>query len=139
MTEFRLVIDAGVVLSSALFSHSVPATLVDWALANGRVLISNETMAELSTVFHREKFDRYSPREARLDYLWVYSRQVHQVEIQTRTNACRDPKDNIYLDVAINGQATHLITGDNDLLVLNPFQGIKILKPAAFLESVHAR
>ena len=73
-----------------------------------------------------------------MEFFGGFSKQAHEVKIQTRTNACRDPKDNIYLDVAINGQATHLITGDNDLLVLNPFQGIKILKPAAFLDSINA-
>ena len=139
MSDFRLVIDAGVVLSSALFSHSVPAALVDWALANCKVLISDKTMDELSTVFHRDKFDRYTTREARLEYLRVFTEKTHQVEIHTRTSACRDPKDNIYLDVAVNGGATHLVTGDNDLLVLNPFQGITILKAAAFLDWIKTR
>ena len=138
MSEFRLVIDTNVLLSAALFSPSVPIALVKWAVVNGTILISAETMAELSMVFLRSKFDRYATKDARMEFFGGFSKQAHQVKIQTRTNACRDPKDNIYLDVAINGQATHLITGDNDLLVLNPFQGIKILKPAAFLDSINA-
>ena len=139
MSDFRLVIDAGVVVSAALFSPSVPRALVKWALNNGTILISDETMNELSMVFHREKFDRYTSQQTRMEFLRAFSEGAHQVEIHTRISACRDPKDNIYLDVAVNGGATHLITGDNDLLVLNPFQGITILKAAAFLDWIKMR
>jgi putative PIN family toxin of toxin-antitoxin system len=139
MSDFRLVIDTGVVVSAALFSPSVPNALVKWALKNGIILISRETMDELSKVIQREKFDRYAPRQTRLEFLWAFYEKSHPVEIQTRTDACRDPKDNIYLDVALNGDASHLVTGDNDLLVLHPFQGIPILRPAAFLDSIKPR
>ena len=48
--------------------------------------------------------------------------------------ACRDPKDNKFLELAVSAEATHIVTGDDDLLVLHPFQGIAIVTPAAFLE-----
>jgi predicted nucleic acid-binding protein len=47
--------------------------------------------------------------------------------------ACRDPKDNKFLELAVSGQATHLISGDPDLLVLSPFRGIPIVTPQAFV------
>ena len=46
---------------------------------------------------------------------------------------CRDPKDNKFLEVAVNGKADFIITGDKDLLVLNPFQGIEIITVNEFL------
>jgi putative PIN family toxin of toxin-antitoxin system len=48
--------------------------------------------------------------------------------------ACRDPKDNKFLEVAIAGQADVIVSGDEDLLVLHPFAGIPILSPVAFLQ-----
>jgi predicted nucleic acid-binding protein len=48
--------------------------------------------------------------------------------------ACRDPRDDKFLEVAVNGRADAIVTGDQDLLVLNPFQGIPILSPAGYLE-----
>jgi predicted nucleic acid-binding protein len=51
-----------------------------------------------------------------------------------RINACRDPKDNKFLEVAVAGQAEVLVSGDEDLLVLHPFRGIPIVSPAEFLE-----
>jgi predicted nucleic acid-binding protein len=48
--------------------------------------------------------------------------------------ACRDPKDDKFLSLAVCGRATHLVTGDADLLALNPFEGIRIVTPRQFLE-----
>jgi len=47
--------------------------------------------------------------------------------------ACRDPKDNKFLELAIAGNATHIVSGDNDLLELSPFEQIQIVTPEAFL------
>jgi len=49
---------------------------------------------------------------------------------------CRDPKDNKFLELAVSGGATHLISGDNDLLVLHPFRGIQIMTPQMFLSQL---
>ena len=50
-----------------------------------------------------------------------------------RFAACRDPKDDKFLELAVNGRADVILTGDNDLLVLDPFRGISIIAPAAFV------
>ena len=47
---------------------------------------------------------------------------------------CRDSKDNIFLDIAFAGQADIIVTGDKDLLVLHPFEGIQIITPRDFLQ-----
>jgi predicted nucleic acid-binding protein len=57
------------------------------------------------------------------------------VEITERIVACRDPKDDKFLELAVNGRADAIVTGDDDLLVLNPFRGIPIITPAAFVQS----
>lgn len=47
--------------------------------------------------------------------------------------ACRDPKDDMVLEAAIAGGADIIVSGDKDLLVLSPFEGILIVGPAEFL------
>jgi predicted nucleic acid-binding protein len=47
--------------------------------------------------------------------------------------ACHDPKDNKFLEAALAGEADTIVTGDDDLIVLNPFEGVDILRPAEFL------
>ncbi len=55
------------------------------------------------------------------------------VPVVRRIRACRDPKDDKFLDVALSGDAAAIITGDQDLLVLDPFHGIRIVSPSVFL------
>lgn len=56
--------------------------------------------------------------------------------ITTHVTVCRDPKDDKFLEVAVNGAATYIITGDNDLPVLHPFRGIPIVTPRTFVDTV---
>jgi len=55
---------------------------------------------------------------------------------QRRITACRDPKDNIVLEVAVAGEADYIVTGDDDLLVLHPFEGIPLVGPAELLKAL---
>ena len=55
---------------------------------------------------------------------------------QHRITACRDPKDNVVLEVAVAREVDYIVTGDEDLLVLHPFEGITIVGPAEFLRAL---
>lgn len=57
---------------------------------------------------------------------------------ERRLAACRDPKDNIVLEVALAGRADYIVTGDEDLLALHPFENISIVRPAEFLKALEA-
>ena len=48
---------------------------------------------------------------------------------------CRDPNDDFLLILAKDGKADYLITGDKDLLILNPFNKTKICTPTEFKEN----
>jgi len=56
-------------------------------------------------------------------------------EILEKINDCRDPKDNKFLDLAISANASCIITGDKDLLMLNPFRGIPIINAVDFINN----
>jgi hypothetical protein len=56
-------------------------------------------------------------------------------EITEYVTVCRDPTDDKFLDLAINGRADLILTGDKDLLVLNPFRGITIVAPVTFAKA----
>ncbi len=61
------------------------------------------------------------------------------VTITERIAACRDPKDDKFLELAVNGCADLILTGDNDLLVLHPFREIAIVAPATFVRGASHR
>jgi putative PIN family toxin of toxin-antitoxin system len=99
-------------------------------MAEGRVLASDATMAELADVLSRRKFDPYATIEARKAFLRLLGRIVEIVHVVV---ACRDPGDDKFLELGVNGEASCIVTGDADSRVLNPFRGVAIVTPSAFL------
>jgi len=134
MTLSRFVLDTNVLVSAALFTQSKPATVLRRVQDSGVLLISVEILNELKEVLKREKFDRYVTKSFRRNFQIVLTRRSTLIEPQPTVNICRDPKDNHILDLAISGQANFIITGDDDLLVLNPFEDIVILTPDDWLK-----
>jgi predicted nucleic acid-binding protein len=56
------------------------------------------------------------------------------ISVSHTVTICRDPKDDMYLELALSGKADCIITNDDDLLVLRPFEKIPIITPKEFLE-----
>lgn len=108
---------------------------MDRSLRDGTILLSFDTLSELFEVLSRKQFRRYIDEEDIRRFLAALTREAEWIEITRQVFACRDPKDDKFLSLAVNGNASHLVTGDADLLVLHPFEGIQILSPAAFLEA----
>ena len=131
----RIVFDSNVLVSALLFSKSVPGRAFFRALDLGTVLVSTTLIAELSLVLRRDRFDRYVTRKERDQFLESLIRESELIEITERIRACSDPQDDWVLELAINGNAEYIVTGDFDLLVLNPFRGVEILSPAEFLNT----
>jgi putative PIN family toxin of toxin-antitoxin system len=127
-----------VIVSALLFEDSVPGRAFYAALDAGQVLVSPTTFVELSDVLAREKFDRYVTREERDRFLAMFLHEAVLVEPIEIIRACRDPRDDKFLELAVSGIAESIVTGDQDLLVLHPFRGIPILTPATFLEALAA-
>ncbi len=130
----RFVFDTNTIISAALFRQSLPRQALDTALSSGQLLVSEATTFELMDVFLREKFDRYISREKREVFVTTLLRQSYMIEIVEPIIACRDPRDNKFLEVAVNGLASAIVTGDDDLLVLHPYRAIHIVKPRTFVE-----
>jgi uncharacterized protein len=131
----RYVFDTGVLVSAAMFRDSTPGKAIREALSRGSILMSSATAHELQDVFIRPKFDRYLRSATRKRFLAALLRRATIVEIEERFQACRDPKDNKFLDLAVASQASCLVTGDEDLLTRHPFQRIPIVTPADFLST----
>lgn len=130
----RLVLDTNVIVSAVLLEESVSRRAFDHAGLHGKILLSFDALAELSEVLGRKRFRTYVDEDDVRRFLAALAREAEWVEVNTRIFTCHDPKDNKFLELAVSGHATHLITGDADLLVLSPFQGVAILPPRAFLE-----
>jgi hypothetical protein len=98
-------------------------------------LFSADTFLEFEMVLFRTKFDKYFSKEERLQIIEKMHLEAVFVPVTSSTRICRDPKDDKFLDLAIDGNADCIVTGDNDLLILHPFQNIAILTATDFINN----
>ena len=131
--DLRVVFDTNVVVSAMLLPLSVPRRAFDRALQEGRLLISAATITELDEVIRLPRFDKYLVEEERVEFLATLVHEAELVNVVETVTDYRDPRDNKFLELAVSGRATHIITGDSDLLVLHPFRGVIVVSPSAFL------
>jgi putative PIN family toxin of toxin-antitoxin system len=129
----HFVLDTNVVVSAVLLKNSASYKAFVKAYQQGVLLLSWPIVDELSEVLKRTKFDKYVSLEQRMSFLATLVSAATLIEITQTITDCRDPKDNMFLELAITGQAECIISGDKDLLELHPFQGVSILRPDAFL------
>ena len=130
----RIVADTNCLVSRLLLPSSVPGYAVRKAVDSGLLLVSEATMNELADVLCRRKFDRYITIADRQQFLRLLGRVAEFVRTVYPVRECRDPKDDKFLEVALNGKADLILTGDTDLLALHPWQGMPILPPARYLK-----
>jgi len=135
----RIVIDTNVLVSRLLLPDSISGMAVRTAADGGTLLVSDATLEELASVLARPKFDRYVSKQDRERFLFLLARIAEPVAIADRLQVCRDPKDDKFLEVAMNGSADVILSGDEDLLVLNPFRGVAIVGPADYLARLKAK
>ncbi len=127
----RLVIDTNVLISALFWPTSIVSEHIFNLLQNHTILRSSETYAELAEVIMRRKFDDYLSTAERELFLASFLEISEPILITKRVSKCRDPRDNKFLELAVCGKASSIITGDKDLLALHPFRRIKIMNPAS--------
>jgi uncharacterized protein len=129
----RIVVDTNVFVSAALKEKSPPGTAARLAAESHLLLKSTITEQELFVTLARPRLAPLIPPRFR-DWLSEVLAAAELVTIIERIAACRDPKDDKFLELAVAGRADLIVTGDADLLVLNPFRDISIVTPAAFVQ-----
>lgn len=128
-----MVFDTNVLVSRVLIEASKPGRAVRKSENEARILTSSETFDEFCAVLLRAKFDRYADAERRREFLERYKRIAEIIAIPAPVRACRAPRDDKFHSLAVYGEADLIVSGDADLLVLNPFRTVKIVSPAEYL------
>lgn len=132
----RAVVDTGILVSALIVPHGTIRNVLR-ALRDGRFIpiYSTPMMVELIDVLGRPKIQaKYHVQPNDIGELINLVRLRGELVIPKRAiEVCRDPKDNKFLEAALAGDAGAIVTGDDDLLVLHPFEKIDILRPAEFL------
>ncbi len=135
MAAERVVLDTNVLISATL----VPGTcfrVLQRVLADGALIFSDATFEELSTRLLRPKFDRYLSQARRIALLAELESVAEWTAIAGSLKAAADPDDDKLLETALAGHASWMVSGDQHLLVRDPFRGLRVSSPAGFLDLV---
>jgi putative PIN family toxin of toxin-antitoxin system len=129
----RVIVDTNVLISRLLLVDSTASRAVRRLMERSQPLVSEDTLTELADALSRPKFDRYVSREDRQRFFELFARVAEWVTITTTIRRCRDPQDDKFLELAVDGKTDWIVSGDQDLLELSPYQGIQIITPTAVL------
>jgi putative PIN family toxin of toxin-antitoxin system len=91
------------------------------------IVTCNEQIQELIEVFKKPKIQKFFTKEQVAEFFDLLDESSEIIVIKTKVDLCRDAKDNYLISLAIDAMADFLITGDNDLLVLNKVGNTKII------------
>lgn len=130
----RLVLDTNVLVSAFIFKSVTANNVVRISAKKHTLLFSESTFKELKFTLLKQKFAGAAELPTINKFLFNLVRIGEFIEPKTEITECRDPKDNKFLELAVAGNATCIVTGDNDLLVLDPFRNIRIITPKEFLD-----
>ena len=128
-----IVFDASALASAALRVDSVPESALLRAEEVDVFVLSPAVEREIVEVFNRPKFAQAIRQERREYLLGILRDEAVWFEPTLRVVDCRDPKDDKYLELALAAGAEIIVSGDDDLLVLHPWRGVRILRPAEYL------
>jgi len=125
----RLVLDTNV-LVAALAARGTCSDLLDHCVRQHIVVSSQSLLNELRDVLEKKFRQRAIDVRAALQLFAETFTLVTPDPLDPPV--CRDRDDDVVLATALAGECAAIITGDEDLSILNPFRGILVLAPSAF-------
>ncbi|MBD1386266.1 putative toxin-antitoxin system toxin component, PIN family [Mucilaginibacter rigui] len=132
----RIVLDTNLWISFLIKNDYTALTSL---LLSGRVILvfSAELMSEFIEVTQRTKFKKYFSESNVIALTEIIDDYAEFIDVTSIVTLCRDKKDNFLLSLALDGNVNYLLTGDADLLELNPQEGTKIITISDFLKEVN--
>jgi putative PIN family toxin of toxin-antitoxin system len=128
-----IVFDASALVSAALKPDSIPERALLRAEEIDVLALSAAVDAEIAGVLNRPKFAGATPLARRQRFLDILRSAAVWFEPAVRVTDCRDPKDDKYLELALAAGAETIVSGDEDLLILDPWRSVRILRPSDYL------
>ncbi len=123
----RVVLDTNVLVSGLIILGKPRELLSIISRREATLVLSKEILNEFSKVMRRNKFAEYAKEEQVERFIEDIESIAEITELKSQIKVVEDPKDNIVISTAIDGEADSIVSGDHHLLNLKEFRGIKIL------------
>lgn len=130
----KIVIDTNIWVSLAIGSRSVTEDLIS-IINNSEVhiIVSEELLDEITTTLAKPKLRKYLTQERTSQLFSILNNNCLLEQSISNKRYCRDHKDDFLINLAFESSSEYLISGDLDLLILNPIDNLEILSIKQFL------
>ena len=132
LDQQRIVVDTNIFIS---FLINKDFSKLDKIIIDRKsiLLLSLELVNELLEVLERPKFNKIISKKDKETLMSFFNSHGELVKVKSKIKLSRDLKDDFLLSLAIDGKATHLITGDKDLLILKKVKKTEIMTIQKYL------
>lgn len=127
MKSKRVILDTNFWIS---FLISKKFKEIDGLIQSKKIVLvfSDELLDEFIEVARRPKFKKFFAKKDIEILLEIFDQYADLINVTSEIDICRDEKDNFLLNLAVDGKADYLVSGDNDLLILEKIKNTKILR-----------
>lgn len=132
--KIRVVVDTNIFISMIWGSLKAQELFDKIIFGDLIFLTSYQQLNEIKEVLKRSKFSKLITKEEVDELIFLLRFYSEIVSSEQCITDCRDLKDNMILEIAVDGNSDYIITGDKDLLVLNPYRRCRIVTLSEFLE-----
>lgn len=129
----KFVLDTNILVSALIIRGSVSNRALAYCIEKGVLLFSSKTFDEFKQVLLRKKFRKYLSETEITQILTKFIDISDFKSVSSDYKICRDINDDMFLNLALDGKACCILSGDEDLLVISPFRNIPILNSRQFL------
>ncbi|MBK5192782.1 MAG: putative toxin-antitoxin system toxin component, PIN family [Flavobacteriaceae bacterium] len=135
MKSKRIILDTNLWIS---FLISKNFTEIDKLIQTKKVklIFSDESLEEFIEVVKRPKFKKFFSKKDIEKLLDIFDQYAELIKVKSKIDICRDPKDNFLLNLAVDGKVDFLVTGDNDLLVIEKINTTQIITFRSLIEKI---
>ena len=138
----RVVLDTNIIISATLIrGGNEDQILRAWQRGVFELVLSPQILEAIGRALSYEKprKSRWMTQEEMVELLQTLAQGSLMVSGHVKVRASRDPEDDKFLAAAIQAEADFVVTGDRDLLVLEHYRGVRVLRPAPFLQIIRRR
>jgi putative PIN family toxin of toxin-antitoxin system len=135
MKNKKIILDTNLWIS---FLITKQFTQIDQLIESKKIILifSDELITEFIDVVNRPKFEKYFSKKDIKKILYYFDDFGELIKVKSDIKLCRDPKDDFLLNLSVDSKADYLITGDNDLLVLDKIERTQIMTFTEFIKHI---
>lgn len=133
----RVVLDTNILISGIFWKGSPSKILDEWIDDKFEMIVSEDVLMEYSRILKDFEKKKKGSNEVAKSWILFIAQNSTLLKVKKKVKVCRDPFDDMFLSLAVAGNAKFIVSGDNDLLDMKEFMNVEILNANSFLKQLN--